>query len=191
MDFKLFKPGLVLFTISVIAGLLLGAVFIVTKEPIAMAAEKAQQEAMVKIIPTATEFVDVTANYELVDPVYNVFQANSANGTEGYIVGVAPKGYAGEVKTLVGFNNEGIIQNIQVVEMQETAGLGALAKEEWFTNQYKDKIAPLEVVKGKTPETAGDTEISAITGSTITTRAVTDGVNAASEFYNTTLKGGN
>ncbi len=191
MDFKLYKPGFILFTISVIAGILLAIVFQVTKEPIAIAAEKAAQEAMAGVLPTATEFVDVTADYTLSGTVYSVNEGKDASGTVGYIVGVAPSGYSGAVKTLVAFNTDGVIQDIQVVEMSETPGLGALATEEWFSNQYMNKTAPLEVVKGKTPDTAGETEISAITGSTITSRAVTSGVNEASDFFNANLKGGN
>ncbi len=191
MDFKLYKPGFILFTISVIAGLLLAVVFQVTKEPIAIAAEAAAQEAMAGVLPTATEFVDVTADYTLSGTVYSVNEGKDASGTVGYIVGVAPSGYGGPVKTLVAFNGDGVIQDIQVVEMSETPGLGALASEEWFSNQYMGKTAPLDVVKGKTPDTTGETEISAITGSTITTSAVTDGVNEASDFFNNNLKGGN
>ncbi len=189
---KLYKPGIILFTISVIAGILLALVFQVTKEPIAIAAEAAAQEAMASVLPVATEFTDVTANYTLSGTIYSVNEGKDASGTVvGYIVGVAPKGYSGEDKTLVAFDLEGTIQDIQVVEMTETPGLGALCVEEWFSNQYMGKVAPLEVVKGKTPETAGETEISAITGSTITTRAVTDGVNEASDFFNANVKGGN
>ncbi len=191
MDFKLFKPGFILFAISLIAAFLLAAVQGVTEEPINIAREKAKQEAMASVLPTATEFVDLTETSELTGTVYSVSEGKDSSGTVGYIVGVAPKGYAGAVQTLVSFNMEGVIQDIQVVKMSETPGLGALATEEWFSNQYMSKTAPLEVVKGKTPETAGETEISAITGSTITSRAVTDGVNEASEYFNTNLKGGN
>ncbi len=192
MDFKLYKPGFILFAISVIAGLLLAVVFQVTKEPIAIAAEAAAQEAMAAVLPAATEFKDTTANYTLSGTVYSVNEGLDASGAVvGYIVGVAPSGYGGPVKTLVSFNLEGVIQDIEVVEMAETPGLGALATESWFSDQYMNKTAPLEVVKGITPETAGETEISAITGSTITTKAVTDGVNEASDFYNANLKGGN
>ncbi len=71
--------------------------------------------------------------------------------------------------------------------MYETPGLGALAYEEWFTNQYQNKTAPLEVVKR--PAEA-DNEISAITASTITSNGVTNGVNEASEFFMNVVKGG-
>lgn len=189
--FKLFKPGFILFAISLIAAVLLATVYVATKEPIAEAALKAQNEAMAAILPTATEFTEVTEQYDLTGTVYNVYEGTNGSNTEGYIIGVAPKGYAGEVKTLVAFNGEGVIQDIQVVESQETAGLGALASEEWFSSQYMNKTAPLEVVKGATPETVGDTEISAITGSTITSKAVTSGVNEASDFFNANVKGGN
>ncbi len=188
MDFKLFKPGFILFAISLIAGFLLAAVFQITAEPRAIAAKEAEQEAMATILPAATDFVEVTENYELTDGVYIVVEGLANNNLEGYIVGVATSGYGGELNTLVAFDSEGVIQNINVVKHSETPGLGALATEEDFSNQYINKTAPLTVVKGVATK---DDEISAITGSTITTNGVTDGVNAASDYFNKFVKGGN
>ncbi len=188
MDIKLFKPGAILFAISIIAGFLLAGVYNVTADARAAASAEAQQNAMMKILPSADEFVDVTESYELVNGVYTISEGNSSNGLEGYIIGVATGGYGGELKTLVAFDSEGTIQNINVVSHSETPGLGALATEEDFSDQYIGKTAPLVVVKGVATK---DDEISAITGSTITTNGVTNGVNIASDYFNEYVKGGN
>ncbi len=189
MDIKLFKPGVILFIISVVAGLSLASVYDITAEARAEAAAKAKQEAMEKILPTAETFIDITGNVQLENPnIYTVVSCESANGIEGYIVGTITSGYGGEMRTLTAFNNEGIIQNIYVVSHKETPGLGALATENEFSDQYINKTAPLAVVKG---EAKAENEISAITGSTITTNGVTDGVNIASEYFNQFMEGGN
>ncbi len=95
---KTYKPALVLFIISVVAGLILGAVYVATKEPIAETALRIQNEAMQEVLPTATNFKEITEKFELTGSVYTVFEGSSSNGTEGFIVGVVPKGYAGDIK---------------------------------------------------------------------------------------------
>ena len=64
--------------------------------------------------------------------------------------------------------------------------MGAKAKEESFYGQYAGKSAgsPLEVIKSGT---AGDHQIQAIAGATITSKGVTNGVNTAVDFYNNVL----
>ena len=77
---------------------------------------------------------------------------------------------------------------IKILSHTETPGLGANAPKPQFSGQYKDKPIEnkLEVVKVAPTK---DNEIQAITGSTITSKAVTLGVNDAIDFYNTSLKG--
>jgi electron transport complex protein RnfG len=72
---------------------------------------------------------------------------------------------------------------MRVVSHTETPGLGAKATEEGFMAQFEDQSAasPLEVIKSGTP---GQNEVSAITGATITTQAVAQGVNYSIEMFN-------
>ena len=88
---------------------------------------------------------------------------------------VAPRGFGGEIVMIVGVNTEGVVTGVVITEMSETAGLGAKADDPSFLSQYVGKSGSLTVVKGN----AGETQISAITGATVTSRAVTDGVLAA------------
>ncbi|MFA5927910.1 MAG: FMN-binding protein [Candidatus Margulisiibacteriota bacterium] len=84
---------------------------------------------------------------------------------------VTVKGYAGDIKLLVGIDPSGNVTGVQVLAMQETPGLGTEAKKESFLNQFikrslKDKFRTKE-------------DIVAITGATITSQAVSDGVRKA------------
>ena len=89
---------------------------------------------------------------------------------------------------MTGISSEGEITGVVVLSHSETPGLGANAEKEDFRNQYK-QAAPesgIEIVKYQTP---AEGQIEAMTGATITTKAVTQAVNQAVEkFY--TVKGG-
>ena len=87
---------------------------------------------------------------------------------------------------MVGIKSDGTIVGINIGNMSETPGLGAKSKEESFYGQYVQKPATeLSVVKGGA---AGETEIQAISGATITSDAVTNGVNTAVEVYDSISK---
>ncbi|MBM7871059.1 electron transport complex protein RnfG [Clostridium pascui] len=182
------KLGLVLLAIAAICGLILGGISEVTKEPIAVQAKKAVDEANKAILPEATEFVDKTG-VEFTGTVSAVTEGKSGADVKGYTITVSPKGYAGAVKTMVGITTDGKVSGIKILEHAETPGLGALAPEPKFSGQFSGKPAKeLTVVKAAP---SADNQIEAITGATITSRAVTDGVNEAIKFFDANLKGGN
>ncbi|MFQ7748735.1 MAG: RnfABCDGE type electron transport complex subunit G [Eubacteriales bacterium] len=108
--------------------------------------------------------------------------------TVGYVFETESKGYGGTVRVMTGISSEGEITGVVVLSHSETPGLGANAEKEDFRNQYK-QAAPesgIEIVKYQTP---AEGQIEAMTGATITTKAVTQAVNQAVEkFY--TVKGG-
>ena len=99
----------------------------------------------------------------------------------------SPSGYGGTIELMVGIDSaKGQVSGINVVSNSETAGLGAKSTDPEFSDQYKGKpLEELSVLKNGTP---GDTEIKAISGATITSTAVTNGVDAAIEVYNNSLK---
>ena len=92
------------------------------------------------------------------------------------------KGYGGEIVVTVGVDGDSTITGINVggENFSETAGLGALAKEPAFTDQFAGKTVPLKLVKGSAEK--GDDTIDAISGATITSTAVNGGVNLAGKF---------
>lgn len=191
MGKDMFKLGLNLLIISAVAALLLALTNNVTASTIAQRNEQANAEARKLVLSTATDFEEVkdvkTDNSKGIE-VSEVYEAKDASGnTVGYTLKVLPSGYGGEIELMVGIDSaKGQVSGINVVSNSETAGLGAKATEPEFSDQYKGKpLEELSVLKNGTP---GDTEIKAISGATITSTAVTNGVDAAIEVYNNSLK---
>ncbi|MBO5208662.1 MAG: RnfABCDGE type electron transport complex subunit G [Lachnospiraceae bacterium] len=189
----------ILLAITLIAGLLLGLVYQITKEPIAVQQEKAKQEACQDVFADATSFsnVDVVepdeqawteAGYaeETIDEV--MAAQNDAGEIIGYVITVTTKeGYSGDIRFTVGIQNDGTVNGISLLEIAETAGLGMRA-EEVLKPQFTDKtVEKFEYTKSGA---TSDYQIDAISGATITTNAVTNGVNAGLYYFQTELKGG-
>ena len=180
------KLGLILLLITGIAGLLLGGAFEITKAPIAASIETNRQSAMKEILPLADKFIK--ADVKINDNVSEVNSGMKGTDITGYAIKVAPKGYGGPVEIMVGISTAGKITGIKILSHTETPGLGANAPQPKFSDQYKNKPIKekLEVVKVVPSK---DNQIQAITGATITSKAVTLGVNDAVAFYNSSLKG--
>jgi electron transport complex protein RnfG len=180
------RLGLVLLIITAIAGLILGGAHSITAGPIAETAKKAKQAAMIEILPQADEFKEVADKTN--DKILEVNAGYKNGEIVGYALKVAPSGYGGAIEMMVGISNEGKIGGIKILSHTETPGLGANAPKIEFSGQYTDKpiSKKLQVVKGTA---SNDNEIEALTGATITSRAVTTGVNSAVEYYNSNLKG--
>lgn len=101
----------------------------------------------------------------------------------GVIYAVETKGYSGPISILAGFDiATAKVTAIKVLNQRETPGLGAKSKESFFQDRYKDKNAAAALEVTKTAPTR-ENQIQAITASTITTKAVTKGVNAAREHF--------
>ena len=191
MGKDMFKLGLNLLIISAIAALLLAFTNNVTADTIAKRNEQANAEARKLVLESAQDFEEVkdvkTDNSKGVE-VSEIYEAKDASGnTVGYTLKVLPSGYGGTIELMVGIDSaKGQVSGINVVSNSETAGLGAKATDPEFSDQYKGKpLEELSVLKNGTP---GDTEIKAISGATITSTAVTNGVDAAIEVYNNSLK---
>ena len=191
MGKDMFKLGLNLLIISAVAALLLAFTNSVTADTIAKRSEQANAEARKLVLESAQDFEEVkdikTDNSKGVE-VSEIYEAKDASGnTVGYTLKVLPSGYGGTIELMVGIDSaNGQVSGINVVSNSETAGLGAKSTDPEFSDQYKGKpLEELSVLKNGTP---GDTEIKAISGATITSTAVTNGVDAAIEVYNNSLK---
>lgn len=182
-----FRLGIVLLIITAISGCILGFAQKVTKEPIAIQEQKTKSEAMQAILPSATEFK--TSSKQITDnAIKEINEGYKGSELDGYVLRVGPKGYAGIIDMMVGISKDGKITGIKILSHSETPGLGANAPAPKFSGQYANKPAKeLKVVKGAA---TADDQISAITGATITSRAVTTGVNEAIKYYDANLKGG-
>ena len=186
---KIIKNTVILTLITLIAGICLGAVYEITKEPIAQAQDAAKKEAWQQVFPDADandfELIDVdqkAADKAIKDlGVKATIDEVCTVGEEGYVVTVTDKeGYGGDIKITVGITAEGTINGISILSITETAGLGMRATEPAFYEQYQGKQAEKFVVS----KDGGDGEpIDALSGATITSRAVTGAVNAALGYY--------
>ena len=186
---KIIKNTVILTLITLIAGIRLGAVYEITKEPIAQAQDAAKKEAWQQVFPDADvndfELVDVdqkAADKAIKDlGVKATIDEVCTVGEEGYVVTATDKeGYGGDIKITVGITADGTINGISILSISETAGLGMRATEPAFYEQYQGKQAEKFVVS----KDGGDGEpIDALSGATITSRAVTGAVNAALGYY--------
>ena len=164
----------VLFLIAFVATLLLTVCNVLTRDRIAYLAEQAETEAMQAVLPDAERFNPYDG--AVTEPVKAVFVGTAAGADAGYCVSVAPLGYGGEVSMMVGISPDGAVTGVEITSMSETPGLGAKASEETFRAQYAGISGEAAVIKSGEPK---ENEVVAISGATITSRAVTSGVNAA------------
>lgn len=129
--------------------------------------QKAEQ-AMREVLP-AQNYTPLDA--ALPQGVTEAYRAGDA----GYVVRVAPNGFGGAIDLMVGVKADGTVNGVAVIAHSETASLGANCTREEFRAQYAGGAGPFAVGQD------GGT-IEALTGATVTSRAVTDGVNAALDF---------
>lgn len=186
------KDAFILFAITVISGLILGGVHELTKDVIAKSSNSAYMEAYKAVFPDAAEFKEddkltealKKTNEELPTKDYGnvgLDQALQAIDKDGTILGYlitshSNDSYDGLVKILVGVKEDKTLTGIEILELNDTPGLGQRAEEPEFKGQYAGKSGEsLTVTKSGN---AGDAEINAISGATITSRAVTNAVNA-------------
>ena len=193
------KDAWILFLITLTAGLILGFVYQITKGPIAQQEEKERTTACMKVFPDATEFEKI--EYE--DPtsvfkeegfkeqmINDVLAAkNSDNAIMGYVIDITTKeGYADDIQFLIGIRMDGTLNGISILSIAETPGLGMKASE-FLAPQFENKnVEQFEYVKSGAVTSS---QIDAISGATITTKAITNGVNAGLLYFHEVLEGGN
>lgn len=195
---NMIKDAAVLFVITVAAGLILGFVYQITKEPIALAEEKAANEAYAEVFPGASSFeeresADLTGDgvwteqYGAVE-IGKVLDAKDALGNVlGYVLTViSHEGYGGDITFTMGIGTDGMLNGISILDISETAGLGMKA-EAVLKPQFADKNVS-EFTYTKSGAVSED-QIDAISGATITTNAVTTAVNGGLYYFQTQLGG--
>ena len=109
----------------------------------------------------------------------SVFRA----GDQGWIIEVTPSGFGGLIDMLVGVDTAGKVTGVSIISMSETSGLGANAARESFRSQYVGKSGSVKLRKQ-------GGEIDALTGATVTSTAVTKGVDLALGVAQELMKGG-
>ena len=188
---KIFRLGGILCLVTAITGIILGGVYSITLEPIRRTRERLQNEALSGALPGAEAFTPmelVLSSTNQGIQVEGVHKGSKGGDTVGHSISVTSKGYGGPIQIVVGIAGDGTLRAIQILSQSETPGLGAKASTPTFLGQYLNKkTESLTVVKAP-PSASG--EIQAISGATITSNAVSDGVNAALAYWRTHLVGG-
>lgn len=177
---NIIKTAVILFLITGISAFLLGVVNDVTAPIIAKNQEEKQQAAMRTVQPEADNengFSEMEELPELPDIIEKVFVAKKSGEDFGYVVMAAPNGYNGKISMVIGVDKEGKVCGVDITNQSETPGLGANCTKDEFKAQFIGKVKGIGVVKNNKK----DNEIDAITSATITSKAVTEGVNAAIE----------
>jgi len=196
---KIIKDAMILTAITLVAGFGLGYVHDITAGPIEKAEYEKKQATYKNVLADAKEFTDVkiddaklAKNQESFaeQTVTEVVQGAADGKTNGYVVTVVSKGgYGGDITMSVGISAEtNMVTGVDFLSMSESPGLGDNAKKPEFNTQYVGKKADSFKVVKEPPKS--DDEIKAITGATITSRCVTNGVSAALLYYNNALTGG-
>ena len=178
--------GGILCAITLVVALALGAVNAVTVGPIAEQNAQKIKDSLENVMPGAeSEQIDVPEGTTVTTETKNAtsvtilsaYKMTKDGADAGYCVEVGPTGFGGAVDTMVGIDGDGKVTGISVISASsETPGLGARSTEPEFQAQFAGQVGT-EVAVAK-----DGGSIDALTGATITSRAVSEGVVAAAQF---------
>lgn len=184
LDMKeIVKLGIILLIICFISTALLAIVKEITEPKILEQRKMAAEQSRKDVLPAAEAFEALSEGdlkeLQVTDAtITEVYIGKKGNEIVGFFVKAMPSGYSGSFEVLTGIDAEGNIVKVKMGANKETPGLGTVAGGEKFTSQYigKGNQGVLELIK--TPD-ASETQITAITGATISSRGMTNGVNSA------------
>lgn len=185
------KPSFILFLVCMVVTAALALTYNITKDTIEARAISDAESARKEVLADADSFSQldegqvesiIESNPEL-NLIKEVFQGIKADKVTGYVFSVTNKGYGGEIDIIVGIDAAGTITGVKVAEHSETPGLGSKATDQAFLSQLTG-IAPegtLNVVKNKGSDK--DEDIVAVSGATISSKAIVEATQAALDFY--------
>lgn len=200
MNKKIIHDALILTAFTLILGFALGLVYEITKEPIAAADAATAQAAYQEVFAEASAFeayeydeaeaVALMVENGYSDEIDGVQIAKDASGsTLGYVITVTAKDASqANITFSVGITNDGIVNGYSITDIAETPGLGDKAKNEEFSSQFAGKVVDSFTVVKQAP--AAEHEIESISGATITSKAMANGVNACITYFRNVLEGG-
>ncbi len=172
--------------VYLIGGAILAAVYAKTSPIMFKNAKIAKEKALKTLIPEA-DIIEKIGDWTIHKKSAEYFIAKKGDETIGYIIQSFGKGYSSYINVLIAVDKEIKVQKIDILSHAETPGLGDEIEKDEFKNQFRGKgIENIKLVKKETTE-----YIQAITGVTISCRAVTDdAVKNGLDFLTKTLKGG-
>jgi electron transport complex protein RnfG len=162
------RYALTLAAICFVASAMLGAVYSVTNPMILSQQARQQEQGLREVMPEAMSFEAVKEGEDII--YYIAFGPNKR--VLGYVFKASKKGYSSEIATMVGMDKAGLISRIKILSQNETPGLGTRIIEAlWFQEQFR----------GKNPDDLSN-GVQAITGATITSRAVIDSIKEKAKY---------
>ena len=160
------KLGFVLFLVCLGAALCLSLTYVFTQGRIEARALSEIEGSLKEVMP------DAQGGFEKITKddfgYYKAYKDEQRKDISGYVIIVTGKGYGGAVATMVGVDRRGVIKSIKILAQKETPGLGAKISEESFKSQFSG-------------QDGRRIEVMAISGATISSRAVTESVKEAIE----------
>lgn len=166
---------------TILAGSLLGGVYVLTKEPIALAHDRAVSEAVASVTPEFDRVeAPVNINVEGLDRPLQLYAVSRAGVTVGAAVNsYSMDGFSGEITVMFGFDVNGVVTGYQVLTHQETPGLGAKMVDWFRTGTERTNIIGLDPTLKKAYVSKDGGDIDGITAATISSRAFLAALNAA------------
>ncbi|MCE5285406.1 MAG: RnfABCDGE type electron transport complex subunit G [Pelosinus sp.] len=162
---SIFKIGINLTLACLLSGVIIAGTYAVTAPIAAQEAINQENKAMKELVADADNFKPIAEKKDW-------YEATQGGKVIAYVVPAESKGYGGAIKMKVAVTTDGKVMDYKILQHNETPGLGDNASKPKFRQQFAGKTAEqLEVVKVPT-----DKNIQAMTGATITSRAVTKGV---------------
>lgn len=173
------SPAAALFVICAVVTALLAGTNLLTRDVIAAQALAAEEASRRVVLPEAESFAERTLTADGAEISY--YEGLDASGAPvGAVFVTGAKGYGGEVSVMTGLDNGGAVRGVVILSHEETPGLGANAENESFLGQYSGGTGPFSVVKSAP---AGENQVEALTGATVTSTAVTEAVNQAVSYF--------
>lgn len=171
-------PAVSLFLICLVVTALLAVTNKLTQPQIEKLAIEAETKTKAEALATADSFSEALS-YELNGVQYQYYEGSVSGEKVGYVFSTSAKGYGGDIEIMVGVDNGGKVTGVSILSINETAGLGMNAKNKSFLSQFNGLSGEIGVAKSN----AADNEIQALTGATITSKAMAQAVNIALEIY--------
>lgn len=176
---EIIVPAVSLFLICVVVTALLALTNAVTAPKIDALAVETQEAAKKEVLSSAASFSE-EKQVEKDGVSYTYYDGLASDGSVmGYVFVTSAKGYGGDISVMVGVLGDGTVAGVNILSINETAGLGMNAKNQSFLDQFLGKSGEIGVAKNN----PSDTEIQALTGATITSSAMATAVNTALSLY--------
>ena len=169
-----------LFVIAAAVAVLLALVNLVTRDTIAEHAAEKKAKAMSEVMVGVTDYEPLAVPEGMKDVKEILLAKNDAGADLGYCVQTGTNGNDGEIQLMVGITLDGAVTKVSILSQKETM----------YVNKHGELIARFDGKSGSVALTQDGGDINAISGATISSRAITKGVNSALQAVQATTEGG-